>query len=117
MPSNQHKKLAQGKWFALTLAQQLGNVGSDFDRALGWKQKNQLTLFTNAVSRTLELLDLTLADRRLTPPRRKEIARLREEVCNELFSRDDRASAQRLQKYFLAMASLAQKTSSTTPDW
>lgn len=29
-----HKQLAAGRWFSLTLAEQLGNIGSDVDRAI-----------------------------------------------------------------------------------
>lgn len=104
-----HQNLAQGKWFTLTLAQQLGNIGSDLDRALRWKQKGHARLFSSAAARTLELLDLTLADRRLNSPRRKEIARLRDEVCRELFvSNNVNESSHGLQRYFLSMATMAQ---------
>jgi len=32
-----HKKLAEGRWFQLSLCEQLGNIGSEVDRALHWK--------------------------------------------------------------------------------
>lgn len=105
----QHQNLARGKWFTMTLAQQLGNVGSDFERALRWKTKQQQGLFTSAAARTLELLDLTLADPRFSAHRRRELARLRDEVCKELFSEEiTPATTRDLQRYFLAMATLAQ---------
>jgi hypothetical protein len=106
----QHQTLAGGKWFTMTLAQQLGNVGSDYERALRWQNKRR-RLFTGAVTRTLELLDLTLADRRWQGPRRREIARLRDEVCRELLGENiNGVSARQLQRYFLSMAALARKT-------
>lgn len=115
MSVTQHQDLAHGRWFTLTLAQQLGNIGSDFDRALYWKQKGHERLFASAAARTLELLDLTLADRRLNSPRRKEMARLRDEVCRELFvSNNVNESSHSLQRYFLSMATLAQNEQRVT---
>ena len=96
------------KWHQLSLAAQLGNAGSDFDRALRWKQKGKTELFNKAASRTLEQLDLTLSDNRWQNFRRQEIARLREEATRALFTNDDNDSVG-LQKYFLSMASLARK--------
>lgn len=96
------------KWHAMSLAQQLGNVGSDFERALRWKQKGQTQLFDKAASRTLEQLDLTLSDKRWQGLRRQEIARLREETTRSLFTDDDNNPAG-LQKYFLSMATLTRQ--------
>lgn len=96
------------KWHSMSLAEQLGNAGSDFDRALRWKQKGQADLFNKAASRTLDQLDLTLADNRWKNLRRQEIARLREETARLLFTNDDNKPAG-LQRYFLSMASLARK--------
>lgn len=99
------------QWSSLSLAEQLGNVGSDFDRALRWKEKGQAALALNASIRALQQLDQTLADDRHTGLRRREIARVREEVCRELFSDTlDRASTQQLHNYFLAFATAAQRS-------
>jgi len=68
----------------MTLAEQLGNVGSDYERALRWKQKGNTEYFENAFARMLELLDLTIADPRWRNHRLKELCRLRELVCDEL---------------------------------
>jgi hypothetical protein len=97
-----------GKWQEMSLPEQLGNAGSDFERALRWKEKGQIQLFTKAANRTLEQLDLTLTDKRWTSYRRQEIARLREETCRSLFTGENNKPAG-LQKYFLSMATLARK--------
>ncbi len=49
---NQHKDLAAGRWYSLSLAEQLGNVGSDFERALRWKEKKQEKLSKSFVRRS-----------------------------------------------------------------
>lgn len=92
-------------WASMTLAEQLGNVGSEFERAVRWKQKNQPQLAMSAAARTLEQVDRTLTDTRYAGHRRRELARLRDEVCHELFSDDiDAESVRQLQRYFLAFA-------------
>ena len=60
-----HKELASGKWFNLSLCEQLGNIGSEISRAIKWKHKNH-TLYEKAVFRALELVDITLMDKRWT---------------------------------------------------
>ena len=94
-------------WDKLSLFEQLGNAGSDYERALRWKAKGQQELFDNSFARTLEQIDLTLLDQRWAGARRREIARLREEVCDEVLYRDDPKSAAGLQRYFLAFATAA----------
>jgi len=103
-----HRKQAQDKWFTLTLAQQLGNIGSEYERALSWKQKNQPEHFQNAFDRMLELLDLTIADPRWQNHRLKELVRLREFICQELLE-ENQTLKPTLQKYFNQYALLACK--------
>lgn len=75
-----HKTLAAGRWYELSLFEQMGNIGSEISRAKNWYNKDK-THFENAVFRALELIDLTLADPRWRQ-RLKEIARVREVVCD-----------------------------------
>ncbi len=96
------------KWHSMTLPEQLGNAGSDYERALRWKKLDKQELFANAARRTLAQLDMTITDSKLLGGRRKEVARVRESVCEELFSANSNdASANRLAKYFFVMAKLA----------
>lgn len=74
--SIQHQQLASGGWSRLSLAEQLGNIGSEVSRVLRWREKDE-KLFNNAVERALELFDLTLDDARWRD-RWQEIARARE---------------------------------------
>ena len=64
-------------WEKLTLMEQMANIGSEVERAILWKEKNNPTYSQQAFYRALELIDLTLAiwkDR----ARLKELARVRE---------------------------------------
>jgi hypothetical protein len=36
----QHRELAAGRWATLSLAEQLGNIGSEISQAIAWKPKN-----------------------------------------------------------------------------
>jgi hypothetical protein len=98
------------QWFALTLAEQLGNIGSDFDRALHWRATGNQPLFQSAAARTMDLLNLTVSDPRWQSSYLGELNRIRNEVTvvlNE--NRFSAESGQSLQQYFLRMATLAQR--------
>lgn len=79
----QHKELAVGRWQKLSLAEQLGNIGSEVLRAWRQKEKGEES-FWGAVERALELFDLTLGDPRWKG-RRWEIARAREVFCDAVY--------------------------------
>ena len=102
----QHHDLAAGRWWELTIAEQLGNIGSEISRANRWRTRKPETMEA-AVFRALELFDLTLADPRHRPYRcrLREIARAREVVA-DFFLGANRFSwtAEALQKYFDAFA-------------
>jgi len=100
-----HQDLASGRWFTMSLAEQLGNVGSEYERALRWKARDQKH-FQNALDRLLELLDLTISDQRWRNHRLKELVRLREVICEELCG-DQRWGNQDLRNYFLYFGILA----------
>jgi len=70
MTDIQHQDLAAGRWFALSLAEQLGNVGSEVSRAIKWTSRRP-ELARGALERALELIDLMLDDprhRQSAPP-------------------------------------------------
>jgi hypothetical protein len=111
MTSIQHRELAAGRWWTLSLAEQLGNVGSEVSRATRWTSRNP-ELAQGALYRALELLDLTLADPRLrqSPARLREIARAREVVADFFAGPNQyRSTAASLQKYFDAYALAARR--------
>ncbi len=98
-----HSSLASGKWFELTMAEQLGNIGSEVSRARRWQEKDE-KLFVGAMERALELFDLTLQDPRWKH-RLKEICRAREVLCDTAFgSRSYSTSLADLDRYFTQFA-------------
>ncbi len=115
MSTVQHRDMAAGRWHELTLAEQLGNVGSEVSRAIRWKPRNE-RLAAGALVRALELLDLTLSDPRLrgSVARLREIARTREVVVDFLAgSNEYGTTGDSLQRYFdaYAIAARGQRTS------
>ena len=106
MSDVQHRDLAGGRWWTLSLFEQLGNIGSEISRATKWSGRND-TLARGAVERALELFDLTLDDprHRQSPPRLRELARAREVVVDFFVGANDyHSTAEGLQRYFDAYA-------------
>jgi hypothetical protein len=105
-----HAGLASGRWWTLTLAEQLGNAGADVGRAIRARQEGDQERFGPAFDRALELLDLTLADTRWSGPQRREIARTREVVCDFLVGDNTYGSTpETLDAYFLGFAIAARR--------
>ena len=102
----QHRDLANGRWWQLSLAEQLGNIGSEISRATKWAGRND-ALARGAVERALELFDLTLDDprHRQSPPRLRELARAREVVVDFFDGANEyHSTTASLQRYFDAYA-------------
>ena len=98
------------RWRSLSVAEQLGNVGSEVERTLRAHEAGNAGRREHALDRALELFDLTATDPRWRGPRRREILRAREEFCRCLFAdRVPPGSADGLRRYFLAFAVLARR--------
>lgn len=94
-----HTDLANGRWFSMTLAEQMGNTGSEIHRLVLSQNKDQ-SRFDSAFDRALELIDLTLADPRWKKGY-KEIARVREVLCDIFFGKNQyHTSLEALDNYF-----------------
>lgn len=103
-----HQKSAEGKWFGLSLCEQLGNIGSEVHRALRWQDKDRDN-FEAAVNRTLELFELTLKDPRWRK-RLREIARARELFCDAITGgKEYKSSLTDLDRYFFHFALCARQ--------
>ena len=106
----QHNDLAAGRWFSFSLAQQLGNVGSEVERAIKWHARGNKEYFESAYARMLELLDLTIVDKRWSGPRRKELLRVREALCDSFEGgKQIGVLLSDWPKYFLPFAILARR--------
>ena len=111
MSGVQHRDLAEGRWWQMPIAEQLGNIGSEVSRAIRWTGRNPDTA-QSALYRALDLLDLTLADPRLreAPVRLREIARAREVVVDFFAGTNEyNSTGPSLQKYFDAYAVAARR--------
>ena len=76
-----HKELAAGRWFKLSLIEQLANVGSEIERTINWKRKGDDEASRNAFFRALELLYLTVEDPK-NKGRLREVLRTREALID-----------------------------------
>lgn len=98
----QHQSLTEGRWFTFSLAEQLGNVGSEIHRAI--RARGDKKRFEGALFRGLELLDLTIRDIRWRR-RLKELLRVREVLCDAFFGGIEYGtSLEDLDKYFYYFA-------------
>lgn len=99
----QHKDLAAGRWLGLSLAEQLGNIGSEVSRVSRWEGKDA-GIYQGAIVRALELYDLTIRDPRWRG-RLKELTRGRELFCDAVSGgKEYGTSLSDLNRYFLYFA-------------
>lgn len=104
-----HASLGAGRWQTLTLAEQLGNVGSEVHRVVLAQAAGNEGRFERAFARALELLDLTIADPRWSRGRR-ELTRAREVLCDTFVGDQEyHTSPAALDAYFLQFATAARR--------
>ena len=111
MTDVRHRELAAGRWWTLTLAEQLGNVGSEVSRTLKWRSRDP-RIAQGALERALELIDLTRDDprHRASVARLRELCRVREVLLDFLVGPNQYGSTEAsLQRYFDAFAVAATK--------
>ncbi|MDD3498246.1 MAG: hypothetical protein PHH24_01915 [Candidatus Moranbacteria bacterium] len=100
MEEIQHKNLAGGEWLKLSFFEQMANVGSEVERSIIWKDKNNREYSRIAFERALELLDLTIADPK-NKKRLKELLRVRECLADHFVFENEYASTDKnWQNYF-----------------
>jgi hypothetical protein len=93
------------RWKTMTLAEQLGNVGSEVERVFTWRRKGREELAAGAFDRSLDLIDLTLSDPRWRGAKRKELARMREFLCEMVLGENSYGMTEEFfTQYFLAFA-------------
>ncbi|MBI2086757.1 MAG: hypothetical protein HYT69_01130 [Candidatus Zambryskibacteria bacterium] len=100
--------VSKERWLTLSLAEQLGNIGSEVGRAAKW-QGNDEKSFWGAVTRALELFDLTQMDKRWKS-RRLELDRAREVFADAVLGgKEYQNSLPDIERYFMQFALLARQ--------
>lgn len=98
----QHKNLAAGRWKKLSFFEQIANIGSEVQRAIKWKEKNS-EYSKLAFERALELIDLTIVDKKnQRRGRLKELLRIRELLVDYFFDNVYQSKKDDWENYFLA---------------
>ena len=98
--SFQHQELAAGRWDTFSLVEQMANIGSEVERAINWREKQNSEYSQRAFDRALELVDLTVADKK-NLSRLKEILRLREMLADYFcFNNEYQSNDQQWRNYF-----------------
>jgi len=103
-----HGDSVEERWHRMTLAEQIGNIGSEVSRTASAKDRDEKR-FNKAFTRALELFDLTLSDSRWRG-RLWEIGRMREVFCDAVLGGAEYGSnLLDLQKYFDQFAFVANR--------
>jgi len=102
--------ISKERWFKLSLAEQLANIGSEVGRAAKWQGRDEDS-FWGAVTRALELFDITQMDTRWKK-RRPEIDRARETFADAVLGGlEYKGDLKNLEKYFMHFAIVANTSS------
>jgi len=95
-----HNELSEGRWFELSLVEQLANIGADIDRCIKWKQKGKLNHSQLAFERALDLIYLTVEDPK-NRNRLKEVLRTREALIDHfVYDNEYNTTDEQWQRYF-----------------
>lgn len=105
----QHQELAAGRWSCLPFLEQMAHIGSEVERALNWRAKDNAAYSQQAAERALELMDLTL-DAVHGLSRLKELARAREALVDYFAGTNQYKSTEASwRKYFAAFTCAARR--------
>ncbi len=92
------------RWRKLSLVEQMGNIGSEAQRAFLLQKRGDEEQKEKSIDRFLELIDLSLADQRWQK-RCLEICRVREVLCDYFFAKNSFGNSfENLTNYFNAFA-------------
>lgn len=109
MTQNLQHTTIQQTWNNLSFPEQMANIGSEVERAIKWKEKNNKKFSQKAFFRALELFNLTLKNSD-TFAKNKEIARSKELFSDYFIGGNQyNSSKESWQKYFRQFNYLARK--------
>ena len=105
-----HADLTADRWHAMSVAEQMGNIGTEVARAARARDAGDTDRLERSVARAMELFEITLRDPRWREPRRREIDLARDVVRDYLVGPNAYgSSAASLDAYFLPFADLARR--------
>ena len=87
------------KWAALSLFEQMGNIGSEVGRAMSAMRRGDDASLSGAYRRGLDLIDASLGS--LSQPRKRELLRAREEFSRAV---ENQQVDSGLEMYFMEYA-------------
>lgn len=103
-----HLRLEE-RWDQFTLLEQMANIGAEVGRSIKWKDKGNREMSMNALYRCLELIDLTIKDKK-NKSSLKELLRVREAIIDFLIGENIYKSSNSIwEKYFLFFNIAARK--------
>lgn len=99
----------EDRWDHFTLVEQMANIGAEVGRTINWRKKGNMEMSRNAFYRSLELLDLTINDRK-NEVSVKEVLRTREALVDFFLGDNIYKSSESIwEKYFYYFNFLARK--------
>lgn len=105
----QHKSLASGRWKEMPFIEQMANIGSEIERALNWRAKDNAEYSQAAFVRGLELIGLTIEGAKGFA-RLKELTRLKESLLDYFLGTNEyQSSEESVRKYFMHFIFVARK--------
>ena len=88
------------RWFSMPVAEQISNVGSEVNRAIKWKNRNDVAKAENFCKKAIEFLQIMMRD----PKNQGRVGELREAVTEleDCFLGDNeyQTTAQTLTRYY-----------------
>ncbi len=90
----------EGRWNDFSFMEQMANIGAEVGRTINWRNKGNIEMSKNALYRALELIDITVDDKK-NRNSLKEILRAREILVDYfLGSNIYQSSDEDWEKYF-----------------
>lgn len=94
----------RSRWNKMTICEQMGNIGSEVNRAIMAKRNDDNVLMNGAIDRALDLFDATTEPLIASKsPRVKEVLRSRDQFLS-LFFADNFSDADNIENYFMQYA-------------
>src|ERR1700685_4218505 len=93
-------------WSRMSILEQMGNISSEVGRSLNAKRRHDEVGCQQAVSRAIDLFDITIAQLIMNKsPRSREVLRAKEEFLSAIYDSQPRPDdIQSLERYFMQYA-------------